>query len=198
MLLHCRPAAEYSPNAKQTFVTGISTEMTTFQSINIGLASRGHISEATTPTTPRALPIKSPQPQQTQRMEDPSATTPTRQSFGGILDQIHLVSPGLTHPVFPAQEISSPSRHATLTRESSHRSVQSSGSLDVDMDDSDEDDDGSEGESIDGETGRPSKKKKGQKFFCTEFPPCKLSFTRSEHLARHIRYALKKLPYILL
>lgn len=55
------------------------------------------------------------------------------------------------------------------------------------MDDSDEGEEGSEGESVDGESGRPSKKKKGQRFFCTEFPPCNLSFTRSEHLARHIR-----------
>lgn len=31
-------------------------------------------------------------------------------------------------------------------------------------------------------------KKKPQRFFCTEYPPCNLSFTRSEHLARHIRY----------
>lgn len=38
------------------------------------------------------------------------------------------------------------------------------------------------------ENGPPSKKKKGQRFFCTEFPPCNLSFTRSEHLARHIRF----------
>ena len=57
------------------------------------------------------------------------------------------------------------------------------------MDESDEGEDGSDGESIDGDTGRPSKKKKGQRFFCTEFPPCNLSFTRSEHLARHIRLA---------
>jgi sulfite reductase beta subunit-like hemoprotein len=34
-----------------------------------------------------------------------------------------------------------------------------------------------------------SKKKKSQRFYCTGFPPCNLSFTRSEHLARHIRYA---------
>lgn len=33
----------------------------------------------------------------------------------------------------------------------------------------------------------PSKRKKGQRFFCTGYPPCNLSFTRSEHLARHIR-----------
>jgi hypothetical protein len=32
------------------------------------------------------------------------------------------------------------------------------------------------------------KKKKSTRFFCTGYPPCKLSFTRSEHLARHIRY----------
>lgn len=32
------------------------------------------------------------------------------------------------------------------------------------------------------------KKKKSQRFYCRDFPPCQLSFTRSEHLARHIRY----------
>ena len=31
------------------------------------------------------------------------------------------------------------------------------------------------------------KKKKGTKFHCTGFGDCHLSFTRSEHLARHIR-----------
>lgn len=54
--------------------------------------------------------------------------------------------------------------------------------------DSDHDRDGSELDTDNGESGPPSKKKKGQRFFCTEFPPCTLSFTRSEHLARHIRY----------
>jgi hypothetical protein len=58
------------------------------------------------------------------------------------------------------------------------------------MEASDGEDDGSDGESVDDdENGRPSKKKKGQRFFCTDYPPCNLSFTRSEHLARHIRYA---------
>lgn len=45
------------------------------------------------------------------------------------------------------------------------------------------------------ENGPPSKKKKGQRFFCTDFPPCTLSFTRSEHLARHIRYVLLLLMF---
>lgn len=55
-------------------------------------------------------------------------------------------------------------------------------------DDDDDEKDGSDNESVTSDTNRPSKKKKGQRFFCTEFPPCNLSFTRSEHLARHIRY----------
>lgn len=56
------------------------------------------------------------------------------------------------------------------------------------MDDDNEEEGNSDAESIDGETDRPSKKKKGLRFFCTDYPPCNLSFTRSEHLARHIRY----------
>jgi uncharacterized Zn-finger protein len=52
----------------------------------------------------------------------------------------------------------------------------------------DEGKDGSDDESVSGDAKSASKKKKGQRFFCTEFPPCHLSFTRSEHLARHIRY----------
>lgn len=49
-------------------------------------------------------------------------------------------------------------------------------------------DDGSDNESVKSESQRSGKKKKGQRFFCTDFPPCQLSFTRSEHLARHIRW----------
>lgn len=57
-------------------------------------------------------------------------------------------------------------------------------------------DDGSDNDSVTSDSQRPSKKKKkGQRFFCTEFPPCQLSFTRSEHLARHIRF-VKTITYI--
>lgn len=65
----------------------------------------------------------------------------------------------------------------------------------MDMDDSD----GEHGEEVgsddDSENadGTKSKKKKSQRFYCTDYPPCNLSFTRSEHLARHIRYVLQ--PY---
>lgn len=59
------------------------------------------------------------------------------------------------------------------------------------MDDSDDgaegNEDGSDEESVNAD-GTRSKKKKSQRFYCTEYPPCTLSFTRSEHLARHIRY----------
>jgi hypothetical protein len=54
-------------------------------------------------------------------------------------------------------------------------------------DDDEDEEDEEDGDSVDGDGQRPAKKKKGQRFFCTDFPPCQLSFTRSEHLARHIR-----------
>lgn len=46
---------------------------------------------------------------------------------------------------------------------------------------------GSDAESVNADGTRSSKKKKSQRFYCTDYPPCNLSFTRSEHLARHIR-----------
>lgn len=64
--------------------------------------------------------------------------------------------------------------------------------MEMDADDSDkegEDGAGSDGEGSvkSGDGTRSGKKKKSQKFWCTDYPPCHLSFTRSEHLARHIR-----------
>lgn len=114
--------------------------------------------------------------------------TPTRDSFG-LSSQ---------RPLPPAETIKPPSTNGAngalgrMDSDRSHRSVQSidsAASQDVDMDRDEEEHDGSDNESVTSDANRPSKKKKGQKFFCTDYPPCNLSFTRSEHLARHIRYA---------
>ncbi|KAJ4170974.1 Up in starvation [Fusarium falciforme] len=80
-----------------------------------------------------------------------------------------------------------------LERHNSRHSNKSADSGDVEMDDSDgetgtiEEGQASDEESVGAEGTRSSKKKKSQRFYCTDYPPCNLSFTRSEHLARHIR-----------
>ncbi|KAL8650784.1 MAG: hypothetical protein Q9226_004997 [Calogaya cf. arnoldii] len=161
--------------------------MTTFQSVNVGLGPHEHQYGVTTPTTPRAPTQLQSQAQSAPITEELSTTTPTRLNFGGVSGQRPLPTSPFPSS-FPIQQpstnLSNP-RH--LSREHSHRSTHSAGSHDIDMDMSDEGEGASDDESIDAETGRPSKKKKGQKFYCTDFPPCNLSFTRSEHLARHIR-----------
>jgi len=138
--------------------------------------------EETTPTTPR--PTKFPSndaPTQDSRSEDVSMKTPTKDSFAGIVGQRPLPTDPPT-PVNMQEE----SQHTTVSRESSHRSTKSLGSSeDVEM--GGDKKEGSDNESAQSDGTKPSKKKKGQRFFCTDFPPCQLSFTRSEHLARHIR-----------
>jgi uncharacterized Zn-finger protein len=119
------------------------------------------------------------------RVEDASVKTPTRNSFSGITGQRPLPA----SPFPPSSETSDPvSIKGELSRENSHRSTNSVDAQTVDMRHEEEDGrEGSDNESVTSESNRTAKKKKGQRFFCTEFPPCKLSFTRSEHLARHIR-----------
>lgn len=138
--------------------------------------------EETTPTTPRPTSFFGVAEQQ--GLGEDVAKTPTRDSFGGIAGQRPLPAA----PFTPSHNRSDSKMDARLntSREGSHISIAES-TQDVEMGDDKDEQDMSDNESVDGDTGRPSKKKKGQRFFCTDFPPCQLSFTRSEHLARHIR-----------
>ena len=167
---------------------------TTFHSVNVGLGLSDFSTEATTPTTPRALPTISDRPHILPSTEASALTTPTKLSFAGVEGQRPLPRSPFSNS-FSSSQIQPPDKtqREELSRGNSERSIHTLGSQDVDMDESDEGegDGGSDAESIDGETGRPKKKKKGQRFFCTDFPPCNLSFTRSEHLARHIRLVME-------
>lgn len=152
--------------------------------------STERVGEETTPTTPRPnarFHTHSPR----ERSSD-NPLTPTKHDFGGIPGQRALPST----PFTPAR-LSESHTPGPLDRGNSHRSTHSHNSadsqdMDVEMadDDDEEDGDDSDNDSVSSDTQRPRKKKKGQRFFCTDFPPCQLSFTRSEHLARHIRYVM--------
>jgi hypothetical protein len=173
--------------------------MSTFQAVNTTLSvpdpPQGRPGDETTPTTPRPNSRFFAESKATEeiRTEDSSAKTPTRNTFAGLVGQRPLPS----SPFTPGRELSetpSASNKSEQSREDSHRST--ADGQDVHMGDGDEDDkDGSDNESVTSDSNRPSKKKKGQRFFCTDFPPCNLSFTRSEHLARHIRYVFCYIIY---
>ena len=107
-----------------------------------------------------------------------SQKTPTRDSF-------HETSAKRPLP----ESMAPPTIHTPADRRGSIRSIQSLESGDVEMGEADDTPYVYQNDSLNIKKKRPSKKKKSQKFFCTEYPPCQLSFTRSEHLARHIRFA---------
>ncbi|ENI04386.1 hypothetical protein COCC4DRAFT_81973 [Bipolaris maydis ATCC 48331] len=162
--------------------------MSSFQAVNtttlpVPEPPQARPGDETTPTTPRPNNrfFAEPKPAEDVRAEDPAAKTPTRNTFAGLAGQRPLPS----SPFTPARELSetpSASNKSEQSREDAQKATQ-----DVQMGDGDDDKDGSDNESVTSDSNRPSKKKKGQRFFCTDFPPCNLSFTRSEHLARHIR-----------
>jgi C2H2 transcription facotor len=163
--------------------------MSAFQAVNIPLSAppAPKEEEVKTPTTPRPNQFFNTNPSTDTRSDDPSAKTPTKASFAGMTEQKPRTEPTVT---FGSDPIKSEDRVTTGNkRESLHRPSKSVDSIDTAMLDDDEGGaDGSDNESTTDDGNRPSKKKKGQRFFCTDFPPCQLSFTRSEHLARHIRY----------
>lgn len=138
--------------------------------------------EAMTPlpaTTPR--PSTAPDAQPTGRLDHGTTSTPTP-------------APPSPHCKDGQKPLPSTPFRQSVLPESDAPKQPNPESMDVEMDDDSDgevDDDGaaaSEDESLNADTSTKSgKKKKSQKFYCTDYPPCQLSFTRSEHLARHIR-----------
>lgn len=120
----------------------------------------------------------------------PATPTPTKATFG----QRPLPSSPFPQAVQIPESIEE-NKELHHTDGSQHSRKSRDGSEDADMDGSVGDGHGDEGasddESVNADGTRSGKKKKSQRFYCTDYPPCNLSFTRSEHLARHIRYAIK-------
>ena len=164
---------------------------TTFSPVNTTLVSdpHGRNGEEANPLTPR--PSTAPTSQLHPQMPRDDARTPTRATFG--LDNQRPLPPA-SSPFVPPTPLSSneeQSQQTGLARGDSQHSTESRDSGDVDMDSEDNGEEGSEDDASVNADGTRSTKKKGksQRFYCLEYPPCNLSFTRSEHLARHIRLA---------
>jgi hypothetical protein len=160
---------------------------TAFRPVNNPLPAGETSTEITSPSPVAPRPTTAPA-QGSKPLDE--ATTPTRANFGaGTLSSQDARTASELIKSIQVPESGAP----TYKRGHSELSGSSKDSSDdVDMDDSDG------GHTVDGGVttgdesvsgdGKKPKKKKSQRFYCTDYPPCNLSFTRSEHLARHIRY----------
>ena len=182
--------------AAQRSKTTVPSQMDTSTAVETTLTApiNTQTDQEPTPTTPKARTGPFQDLPQDATVRDSSPNTPASHSIDG--DSRHTPLPdGPMTPINTSTKRSTPF-DSLESLDTSPRSIQSTDGgepQDVEMGDALDSnnggaDDGSEDESVTSESQRPSKKKKGQRFFCTEFPPCQLSFTRSEHLARHIRY----------
>jgi len=145
--------------------------------------------------SPSTMATLAPQPPAAPSVDGPKphddAITPTRASFNEALAS---QKPLPSAPFLPqAVQVTELADAKVPRRENSQHSRKSRDSEDVDMDESDgeagiaEDGNASDDESVNADGTKSNKKKKSQRFYCQDYPPCTLSFTRSEHLARHIR-----------
>lgn len=166
--------------------------MTTVNETNTMLDAQGssRTGEDVTPTTPRQNARFDHLPPKDVPADISAPTTPTRSTFSNTVGHRPLPEDAATPASVRDGQKDDGKR---VRRELSHRSRHSIDMQDVEMGEGEEGEeedgeDDSDNDSITSDSQRPSKKKKGQRFFCTDFPPCQLSFTRSEHLARHIRY----------